>query len=275
MTGLTPFWAAYLTLLAFFFGACWGSFLNVCIYRIPREESVVTPRSHCPGCGYMIAWYDNIPLVSWLALRARCRKCGIHISARYFLVELLTAVLFLLVWNHYGFDARTLVYWLAMFGLVLATFVDIEHMIIPDRCSIGGMILGVLASLLVPSLHGETTLARGGLASAIGLAAGFGSLWVVGFIGKLIFKKDAMGFGDVKLMGAIGAFLGAPAVLFTIMLSAILGSVAGGYLILSGRKEMQSRIPYGPYIAAAAVVWMLGGHGWWEAYVRYMVGTLR
>ena len=272
MTGLTPFWAAYLTLLAFFFGACWGSFLNVCIYRIPREESVVTPRSHCPGCGYMIAWYDNIPLVSWLALRARCRKCGIHISARYFLVELLTAVLFLLVWNHYGFDARTLVYWLAMFGLVLATFVDIEHMIIPDRCSIGGMILGVLASLLVPSLHGETTLARGGLASAIGLAAGFGSLWVVGFIGKLIFKKDAMGFGDVKLMGAIGAFLGAPAVLFTIMLSAILGSVAGGYLILSGRKEMQSRIPYGPYIAAAAVVWMLGGHGWWEAYVRYMVG---
>ena len=273
MSSLTPFWAAYLTLLAFFFGACWGSFLNVCIHRIPREESVVAPRSHCPGCGYMIPWFDNIPLVSWLALRGRCRKCRMPISPRYFLVELLTAVLFLMTWNHYGFDWRTLVFWLAIFGLILATFVDLEHMIIPDRCSIGGMILGVLCSLAVPSLHGQATVLRSGVHSAIGLAVGFGSLWLVGWVGKLIFKKDAMGFGDVKLMGAIGAFLGAPAVLFTIMLSAMLGSAAGGYLILSGRKEWQSRIPYGPYIAAAAVVWILGGHGWWEMYVRYMTGA--
>jgi leader peptidase (prepilin peptidase)/N-methyltransferase len=272
MSGLTPFWAAYLTLLAFFFGACWGSFLNVCIHRIPREESVVTPRSHCPGCGHLIAWYDNIPLLSWLALRARCRSCGTRISARYFLVELLTAVLFLMVWNRYGFDLRTPIYWVVVFGLVLGTFVDLEHMIIPDRCTIGGMILGVAASAAAPVLHDTDSHLRSVVVSLIGLAAGFGSLWLVGQIGRWIFKKDAMGFGDVKLMGAIGAFFGAPAVLFTIMVSALLGSVAGVAMILLGGKEWQSRIPYGPYIAAAALLWMLGGHTWWTNYWTWLAG---
>jgi leader peptidase (prepilin peptidase)/N-methyltransferase len=264
----------YMTLLAFAFGASVGSFLNVCIYRIPAEESVVKPRSHCPKCGHMIAWYDNIPLVSWLLLRARCRGCKAPISPRYFWVELLTAVLFLLVWFEYGFDLRTLVYWLAVSGLVMGSFIDIDHMILPDRVTKGGMILGVGFSILLPSLHGEASWEGGAVASLLGLAVGFGLLWLVARVGRIIFKQDAMGFGDVKLMGAIGALLGWQAVLFTVLVSSLLGSVVGLVLVLIGGREWQSRIPYGPYIALAAVIWILWGHGWWELYWRWLQGPV-
>jgi leader peptidase (prepilin peptidase) / N-methyltransferase len=269
---MPEFWALYLTLLAFFFGACIGSFLNVCIYRIPREESVIHPRSHCPNCNTMIAWHDNIPLVSYLVLRARCRHCGKGITPRYFLVELLTAVLFLLVWNRYGFEVVTLVYWLAISGLILGTFVDFEHMIIPDRVSLGGIATGLVFSALVPSLHGKDDLLGGLFAGAVGAAAGSGLLWLVAELGRFIFKKDAMGLGDVKLLGAIGAYLGWQGVIFTIMISSLLGSIVGISLIASGRKEWQSRIPYGPYLAAAALIWILGGNAWWEAYVKWLTG---
>lgn len=267
-----PFWAVYLTLLAFFGGACVGSFLNVCIHRIPRDESIVHPRSHCPACGHLIAWYDNIPLVSYFLLKTRCRHCGAPISQRYFVVELLTAALFLAVWNAYGFDARTPVYFLMIGGLILGTFVDIDHMIIPDRVSLGGMAAGLACSALVPALHGRDYAAAAVLDAMIGLAAGSGALFIVGWIGKRALKKEAMGLGDVKLLGAIGAFLGWPGVAFTIMLSSLLGSVGGVLLILLGHKEWQSRIPYGPYLAVAAVVWILGGHGWWERYVGWIMG---
>lgn len=269
---MTPFLVVYLTVLVFFFGACVGSFLNVCIYRIPREESVVHPRSHCPQCGKMIAWYDNIPLVSYVALRAKCRNCGLHISSRYFLVELLTAVLFLLVWLRYGLHVVTPVYWLIISGLVLGTFVDFEHMIIPDRVSLGGMVSGLICSALAPSLHGEAEWLGSVIASLIGLAAGSGSLYAVGVLGKLAFKKDAMGLGDVKLLGGLGAFLGWQAVVFTIMLSSLMGSIVGLCLIASRKKEFQSRIPYGPYLALAAVIWILGGYTWWDAYARWLAG---
>jgi leader peptidase (prepilin peptidase)/N-methyltransferase len=278
MMSNTVLWC-YLITLAFCFGACVGSFLNVCIHRIPLDESVVTPRSKCPKCSRMIPWYDNVPLVSFLLLRARCRGCGTAISPRYFLVELLTAVLFTLVWSHYGvdlaartFDPRTLVYWTMVGGLILGTFVDFEHMIIPDRVTIGGMILGPVLSFLVPSLHaGAEGRVEGLAASLTGLATGFGLLWVVGRLGKLAFKKDAMGFGDVKLLGAIGAFLGWRAVLFTVMFSSLIGSVVGVALIVTGNKKWQSRIPFGPYLAAAAVVWVLWGQGWWKAYVDFLI----
>ncbi len=269
---MIPILDIYFGVLAFFFGACVGSFLNVCIYRIPREESVVHPRSHCPQCGKMIAWFDNIPLFSYVALRAKCRNCGLHISSRYFLVELLTAVLFLLVWLRYGMDVITPIYWLIISGLVLGTFVDFEHMIIPDRVSLGGMVAGLICSALAPSLHGETEWHRAVIVSLIGLAAGSGSLYSVGVLGKLAFKKDAMGLGDVKLLGGLGAFLGWQAVVFTIMVSSLFGSIVGVSLIVSRKKEFQSRIPYGPYLALAAIVWMLGGDAWWDAYARWVSG---
>ncbi len=266
------FLTLYFTLMAFLGGACIGSFLNVCIHRIPREESIVHPRSRCPGCGAPIAWYDNLPVISFFALRGRCRKCGERISLRYPFVELLTAVLFLALWNRYGLDPRTLVYMAVAGGLIVATFVDIDFMIIPDRISLGGMPAGLLASALVPSLHGADSAGDSLISSLIGLAAGSGSLYLVAWLGRLAFKKDAMGLGDVKLLGAIGAFLGWQGVVFTILASSILGSVFGVAMILAGGRAWQSKIPYGPYLAAAAVIWILGGDRWWDVYVAWLRG---
>lgn len=275
----------YLTALVFGFGACMGSFLNVCIYRIPREESVVAPRSHCPHCNALIAWYDNIPLLSFFLLKARCRHCGGTISPRYVIVEALVAILFVLVWLKFDpaglarplalspawFFPVVVFYWIAVFGLALGTFVDLEHMIIPDRVSLGGIVLGLVFSTLVPALHAQPDGYSGFLSAFLGAAVGVGSLWMVAVLGKLIFRKDAMGMGDVKLMGAIGAFLGWPAVIFTLMASSFLGAGVGLTLVMTGKKDMQSRIPYGPYLALAALVWMLWGSTLLNAYLNWLL----
>lgn len=272
----------YLTGLVFWFGACMGSFLNVCIYRIPREESVISPGSHCPHCNKAIRWYNNIPLVSFTVLRARCRDCQGRISPRYVIVETLIALLFVLVWmkagpspvlgmdSIYSF-AVIPIFWLAVFGLALGTFVDLEHMIIPDRVSLGGIVLGLLFSTLVPALQGQPDAYGGFISSLLGASIGVGLLWGVAILGKLVFRKDAMGMGDVKLMGAIGAFLGWPAVVFTLMLSSFLGAIFGVSMILAGKKEMQSRIPFGPYIAVAALIWMLWGPVLLRAYLNWLI----
>jgi len=278
-------WVPFLRTLAFVWGACIGSFLNVCIYRIPREESVIHPGSHCPACNTAIAWYRNIPIFSWLLLRGRCAQCRARISPRYIGVELLTALLFLLAWLKFDFAAgpRPLgldpvtsmmvipIYWLVIMGLILGTFVDFEHMIIPDRVTLGGMVLGVLASVLVPSLHGAETWLGGLIASSIGLAAGFGSLWAVAVLGEFAFKKEAMGFGDVKLMGAVGAFFGWHAVLVTIIVASFAGTLVGVTLILARQKEMQSRIPFGPYLSLGTLVWLYWGPQLWNAYLNLMM----
>lgn len=270
---MDPFWAVYFTLLVFLLGACIGSFLNVCIHRIPREESIVHPRSHCPSCNQLIAWYDNLPMLSYFLLRGRCRHCRAVISPRYALVEMLTAVLFLAVWNLYGWDLRTPVYLVMVSGLLLGTFVDLEHYIIPDRVSLGGMVTGLLFSALVPALHQETAPGPALLASVIGLAAGAGSLFIVGELGRLVLKKDAMGLGDVKLLGGIGAYLGWTGVLFTVLISSLIGSVAGVSLILCGKREWQGRLPYGPFLAVGAVAWIFGGRELWARYVEWITGV--
>ena len=226
------FLSGYLTFLVFAFGACLGSFLNVCIWRIPREESVIHPRSHCPKCSHLIAWYDNIPLISFLVLDARCRHCGRKISARYFLVELLTATLFTLVWLKYGVNLLTPIYWLLVFGLILGTFVDCDHMIIPDRVTYGAWVAGLVFSPLVPALHNQYTAWTGFRAALIGLAVGGGLLLLVSVVGRLIFRKDAMGLGDVKLLAGLGALLGWQAVLFIIIVASFLGSFIGIYLMI-------------------------------------------
>ncbi len=289
MTTILPdhLWYPFMGALSFCWGACIGSFLNVCIYRIPKDESVVHPGSHCPACNVPITWYQNIPLFSWLALRGRCAHCKVRISPRYIGVEFLTACLFLLAWLKFdvyvgprplGLDPVTslpliLVYWLIIMGLVLGTFVDFDHMIIPDRVTLGGMILGVMASVLVPALHGQTSWLSGFIQSLIGLAVGFGSLWAVAVLGEFAFKKEAMGFGDVKLMGAIGAFFGWQAILFTIIVASFAGTFVGVSLILARKKEMQSRIPFGPYLSLGTLVWLYWGPRLWEMYINLLIPT--
>lgn len=274
-----------LTLTVFFLGACIGSFLNVCIFRIPRELSIVHPRSSCPSCGKMIAWYDNVPLLSFLMLRGRCRNCSSPISPRYWIVELLTGALFLLAWLKLTVgpggpplglapvhDWRLIpIYWMVISLFVMGTFVDFEHLIIPDRVTKGGMVLGLVLSPLVPSLHGETHWLPALKWSALGAAAGFSALWFVAVAGRWIFKKEAMGFGDVKLLGAIGALFGTKAVFFTILGSSLAGSIVGIALVAAGKRSMQSRIPFGPYIVLAALVWMYWGPGLLDWYLSILI----
>ena len=274
-------WYLFFTVLSFPLGACIGSFLNVCVYRIPRGLSVVVPRSFCPACRKPIPWYLNIPIFTWLMLGGKCRFCSAKITPRYALIEALTGVLFLLIWLKYyptigprllALDPITdpmlvLVFWLAISGLILGTFVDLEHLILPDRVTLGGILIGLTISGFRPSLHGETEVMRGLLWSSLGAFSGWMILWSMAILGKFVLKKDAMGFGDVKLLGAIGAFLGTKAVLFTILGSSLVGSLIGITLVLMKKKKMQSRIPYGPYLALAALVWILWGQVFSNAYM--------
>ena len=351
---LVPF--HFWSLVFFALGCIVGSFLNVCIYRLPLGMSIITPRSHCPYCKYSIPWYLNIPLVTWLALRGRCKNCGAPISARYFVVELLTGVAFLSCWLAFGDAGHPLpsmpvafVYAVFLAGLIAATFIDFEHFIIPDEITFGGMVVGFAASFFLPSLHDASTLIVGMRRSFTGAIVGAAIIYGILRLGKWLFgrqrvklpmetkivftdtsvhlpdkeipydelfyrrsdvivlhartielvdrgyqdvlvrlspsaleigeekmnpndvpcleavsaeivlPREAMGLGDVKFLGAIGAFLGWQGVMFSLMLSSMIGAVAGVTLIAMRRREWSSRMPYGPYIALAAAIWIFGG----------------
>jgi leader peptidase (prepilin peptidase)/N-methyltransferase len=351
---LVPF--HFWSLCFFVFGCIVGSFLNVCIHRLPLGMSIVTPKSHCPHCKYSIPWYLNIPLVTWLALRGCCKNCGAPISLRYFVVELLTGAAFLSCWLAFGNASHplqsmpvALVYAIFLAGLIVATFIDFEHFIIPDEITLGGMAVGFTASFFLPSLHNASALNVGMRRSFIGAIVGAGTIYAILRLGKWLFgrqrvklpvetkiiftdtsvhlpdkeipyeelfyresdvivlhartvelvdrgykdvlvrlspsaleiggekmnpddvpcleavsteivlPREAMGLGDVKFMGAIGAFLGWQGVMFSLMLSSMIGAVVGVTLIALRRREWSSRMPYGPYIALAAAIWIFGG----------------
>jgi leader peptidase (prepilin peptidase)/N-methyltransferase len=355
------FWSVAL----FIFGCMVGSFLNVCIHRLPLGESIVSPPSHCPHCKYSIPWYLNIPLITWLYLGGKCRNCGAPISIRYFLVELLTGITFLACWLQFGPASAplALVYCFFLAGLIAATFIDFEHFIIPDEITIGGMVVGFLCSFFLPALHHVASVEASLKQSLLGMGVGAGLIYLILRLGKLVFGKhkvalpaetrivftetavllpdqaipyeelfyrqsdsillrartvelvdrcyknvvvrlspallqideeklnpetvphleavsseiilprEAMGFGDVKFMAAIGAFLGWKAVIFSLMVSSAIGSVVGLGLIALGRR--QSRLPYGPYIAIAAAIWIFVGPQliqWYEHLIASSVG---
>jgi leader peptidase (prepilin peptidase)/N-methyltransferase len=242
------------------FGAVIGSFLNVCIHRIPEGKSIVTPPSHCPRCGARIRWYDNVPVVSYLILGGRCRHCREKIRLRYPLVETLSALLCLLVVHRYGLSGPALVYYVFICALIVITFIDLDHQIIPNVITYPGIPLGVAASLILP---GMTVLD-----SLIGLAVGGGILTAVALAFEWIRKKQGMGFGDVKLLAMIGAFLGWKAVVLTLIVSSFVGAVIGYAALRLSGKDAQQPIPYGPFLALGAVVYLLDGAAWVDWYLR-------
>jgi leader peptidase (prepilin peptidase) / N-methyltransferase len=365
---LVPF--HFWSLVFFVFGCMVGSFLNVCIHRMPRGMSIVTPPSHCPHCQYSIPWYLNVPLVTWLALRGRCKNCGAPISPRYFIVELLTGVTFLGCWLVFGDRSHpvhslpvALVYAAFLAGLIAATFIDFEHFIIPDEITYGGMAAGLVASFLFPALHDARSLTDGMWQGVLGIGAGACIIYAILRLGKLLFgrqrlklpadtkivftetsvllpdreipydelfyrksdvivarakrvemidrsyfnavvrlsqsslkiqqdkfeteefdpegihhfeivgseiilPREAMGLGDVKFMGAIGAFIGWQGVIFSLMISSMIGAAAGVTLIAMRRRRWSSRMPYGPYIALAAVIWIFACREYVRALFR-------
>ena len=238
-------------ILIFLFGICIGSFLNVCIYRMGREESIVQPASHCPNCQKPILWQDNIPLLSYILLRGKCRSCGKKISFRYFSIELLTGLLFLALYHRFGATPVTLIYCALTAGLIVATFVDIDFQIIPDEISVGGIVLGIILSVLFPAIHGRLNHLLGFRDALLGILVGGGVLWILGCIGDFIFKKESMGGGDIKLLAMIGAFLGWKIALLSLPLASLVGAVVG--VIIKVRTK-QSVIAFGPYLALGALV---------------------
>ncbi|HID57215.1 TPA: prepilin peptidase [Candidatus Poribacteria bacterium] len=253
----------------FIFGLTVGSFLNVCIYRIPKGLSVFKPsRSFCPSCGRAIRWHDNIPLLSFLILRGRCRYCKEPISVRYPLVELLTAVIFSLLLRRYGFTAEFIGYCLLSAMLIAVSFIDLSHYIIPNKITLPGMGLGLAFAAVLTLLHHRPSMI---VNRAVGLVVGGGVILLMSLIGSLIFRREAMGMGDVKLTAMIGAFMGFyPHVILVILLSAVMGSVVGGGYMLIRRVGLKSAIPYGPFLSAAAIISTLYGEELWRWYVSLL-----
>jgi leader peptidase (prepilin peptidase)/N-methyltransferase len=257
---------------AFVIGACVGSFLNVCVYRIPLNRSVISPGSHCAACGAPIPWYHNIPILSWLVLRGRAACCGTRIDARYGMVELGMALLFLAIWQKYGGSdpVSAVIYAIMMAGITAACLIDLDHFIIPDRFTLGGCVAGFIACALHPRLMSMDTPLRGfswSLASAI---IGALTLLAVAWLGTILFKKEAMGMGDVKFLAAICAFFGGSSIAWILPLSSLIGSVLGLVLILWQRGAWGTRIPYGPFLGLAAIFWLFGGKDFMDAYWQHV-----
>jgi leader peptidase (prepilin peptidase)/N-methyltransferase len=239
---------------AFAVGLCVGSFLNVVIYRLPLGASIVKPGSHCPMCGSPVRPYDNIPLVSWLVLMGLCRDCGSSISPRYFFVELLTGTLTWAVARVYGMDTSALLLMVFVWSLVAVTFIDLDHQIIPDEITLGGAVAGLAVSHFLPlGLYG----------SAVGLLVGGGIFFLIAVV-----VPGGMGGGDIKLMAAIGAFTGWKLTLLTIILGSAFGAVVGLFMIALFGRGRKDKIPFGPFLAIAAVISVLWGDGIINAYLE-------
>ncbi|HSB73853.1 MAG TPA: A24 family peptidase [Candidatus Methylomirabilis sp.] len=252
-----------LTAWAAGFGLIIGSFLNVVIHRLPKEESLVTPRSRCPACQTPIRPWDNIPLLSFALLRGRCRVCKEPISWRYPLVEALTGVLFVLTVTRFGVTLESVFLLIFLSSLVAVTFIDLDHQVIPNAITLPGIPLGLLAGVFVGM---PPVLDR-----LVGALAGAGFLYLVLFYGGVVYGQEAMGEGDLNLIALIGAFLGWRAVVITILAACLVGSVVGIGLILSRRLGRRQHIPFGPFLALGAVIALF----WGDDLIRWYLTFLR
>ena len=246
-------------IVLFILGAVVGSFLNVCIHRIPREESIVFPSSRCPHCRHAIAWYDNIPLFSYIFLRGRCRNCQEAISGRYFLIEALTAVMALFTYWKFGISLAFLAAFLFVATLIVITFIDIEHQIIPHEIVLPGIPLFLLAAVFIMGIPLFDAF--------LGIMIGIGSLYLIAVYYEQLTGTEGMGGGDVNLMGMLGAFLGWKSLLFVLMTGAFTGAAVGIIMMINKGKTMKYAVPFGPFLSLGAVVYLF----WGRAIVKFFL----
>ena len=231
---------------------CIGSFLNVCIYRLPTSKSIADPpRSICPSCNSPIRFYDNIPVLSYIWLKGRCRNCDVPISFRYPMVELMNGIFAMGLLFKFGLSLESLVYFVFISSLLVITFIDLDHQIIPDIITLPGIPMGIVASFALPTISFK--------ASALGLLIGGGSLWFVAWAYNLIARRDGMGGGDIKLLAMIGTIIGWKGVIFTIFASSVMGSCIGITMMLIKGKNMKYAIPFGPFLSIGAIAYVFFG----------------
>ena len=247
-----------LDLLTVLLGLILGSFLNVCIHRLPREMSIVRPRSCCPSCNGTIAWFDNIPLLSYLLLRGKCRHCGEGIPIRYPLIEAITGLISWLVFYRFGLSVAYPVYFLYAASLLVVSVIDLDYRIIPDQISLSGIVIGLLLAAFTPVIPFLDSLA--------GFALGGGSLLLVGMAYEAVRKQEGIGGGDIKLLAMIGAFTGWKGVLFTIFGGSLIASIVGITLMIVRRTNGQVPIPFGPFLSGASFLYILVGDRLIQAY---------
>lgn len=242
-------------------GACLGSFANVIIYRLPLGLSIVKPNSHCVSCKKSIRWFENIPILSCLWLRARCRHCKTYFGWRHLLVELLTALLFLLVYKTFGFSPTGIEAFIFVFGLIIITLIDIDHRIIPDIFSLSGILIGLIGASLNPDRSISSAL--------LGVLLGGGFFWFVSYVYYLVRKEMGLGGGDIKLLAWIGAVLGVESILVTILLSSVVGTIYGLMVMVKEKGNLKTSIPYGPFLSLAALVYLFFGSNFTRLFYSF------
>ncbi|PIE75105.1 MAG: prepilin peptidase [Deltaproteobacteria bacterium] len=245
------------------YGACIGSFMNVCIARIPEKMSIVSPRSYCPSCGSQIKWYDNIPVISYLILSGKCRQCNKKISIQYPAVEIMTAFFSVYSISSFSFTLKALAVFIFVSVLIVISFIDLEHKIIPDIISLPGIPLFFAAGFFIMGWNLKNLV--------LGVLVGGGSLYLVALIYYLITKKEGMGGGDIKLLAMIGAFIGYKGVFFTVFASSLTGTLAGIAFMLLKEKNFKYAIPFGPFLSLGAVIYIFLGKYLINVYMNLII----
>lgn len=253
----------------FILGAILGSFFNVCIWRIPRKESIVKPPSHCPSCDNLIKWYDNIPIISYIFLAGKCRKCREKISIRYPAVEFLTGILFSLSFLIYGYQMYILFVFVFISFMIIMSFIDIDHYLLPDRFTLTLIPLGILSILVRKDFNLQDSL--------LGILVGGGIIFLFSAGYYLFKKKIGMGGGDIKLMAGVGAFVGPKLALFTILLATILALIAAVPFLVTKKKGLDAMLPFGPFLALAGILCLFWGDiifDWWMRHPIIQINSV-
>jgi len=259
-----------MSVILFIFGAVIGSFLNVCIYRIPREKSIIHPPSFCPGCEKPIKFYDNIPIVSYILLKGKCRSCGVRIPLRYPIVELITALLFVILYRQFGLSFEWLVNVFFVCLLIVISFIDLDFKIIPDILSIGGLALGLFFSFFRPLFKHLEPIVR--IQDAfLGVLIGGGVLFAIAFLYQFFTKKEGMGGGDIKLLAMIGSFCSIKGVIFSLLTGSLFGTIVGIPLMIAKGGDTKYAIPFGPFLSLGALLYIFKG----DMLIRLFLNFLR